>query len=1622
MKYRWISKYKQSQQLRRVVLFITGKLKIVVKKITILLRLTTNSPRIQERKLSLGKVKKTVKKVHYNVAKKPHDKLLSKSKRYLWWHTWQYKKLNHGHIHWAILTAWSLFVVFIAGSIVQPVSALSTWTQSDWSGGIGVSTTNQYSSASSIDASSSGQLSLSQSANSFTNESFNTNITGWKGSKNNHESTIKYSGAGSNKITAGGVSANLFYPYTADSSINANGSRFSTGDLNNDGIDDIVVNDITALYMPVYIGNGDGTLASPINLGTTATRSSTIADFNQDGWNDIAVARSSQANVLIYYNDGAGNFSTATTINGTHAATNVSIKSDDLNNDGYPDIVSHLGPRVTYMNNHNGTFTTTAYLSPSSNGFDSYNTIVDLNGDSLPEIVFVVGGVSCLVYIQINNGSGFEAATSHTLNNCAPSNNGVYTISSGDLNKDGYGDVVVSKRNGSGAPAGDGYKMSALFGSGSGTLTGQIDYASQPGTTLNTEAISTVVADFSGDGYPDIVQTHGSNRQFYFQNNGNGTFAANVELSIASGFASGLSLDINGDDRADFAILNTTNLKIHLYVNRTLGDAMTQHHNFGNVDYYQLRGYVYTTGDPVTSADAQLFVNGSTISTSYAATSTPGWYELTGKTQAVNRRVGYGIVAKQGKTVYVDDMKLYKYSSNGTLTSAIYDLGYGGDWGALTYTTSNANNTIVKIRSGNNSNLSDASGFAGCPAITSGTDLSGQNCITNNHRYIQYEITLNNDNGDTPVFGDILVQYDPWDTDPPDSNATNIVMKRNIGGDDVSLNGWTNGATPYFEWDAGSDNGGGSGIKGYCLYLGTDNAADPISTKGILGASPLDTDGACQFAVGSNNIDTASSGYIGSALTTSNSAYFLNVKAIDNANNIYSGSNAQYQFRFDNTPPTNPAFITAPSQFVASKDVTLTWPNSGGDSASDANSGIAGLQYKIGGTTWYGDNHSGAQDSTDLLANDGSYTTTNPPDHGNLAEGNNIVYFRTYDQAGNTSSASVTTVIKLNTTSPSSPQNVTAAPGTNTTNSFGFSWAIPNSFTGSASNLTYCYTINTLPTGVTCTYTAAGVTSLPSSAYATQPGENTFYVVAKDEAGNINYATAASATFTANTSAPGLPLDIDIADVSIKSTSSWKLALTWNRPTDVGAGIANYRVYRSIDNNNFSQVATTSGASYVDSSLNAVKYYYKVKACDSANNCGAFSATVGLVPTGKFTSPATLTVQPKVTGISTKKAIVTWGTDRDSDSKVSIGIKSGEYQPFQVASDNQRTDHRIELNNLTPGTTYFIKAIWTDEDGNTGYSSELSFKTELAPSTQEVLATRVTLNSALIRFTSVSAAKVVLQYGKSDNFGGAKEISTSLLKSTYDAEIIGLDDGTKYFYRINTYDSEGNEYVGSTVLIFTTPARPRITNLRFQPLEGEPTSTQQISWKTNVPTTSLIRYTQKGGVKQELSDSKLTTDHELVIKDLVDDSEYNLVAESRDADGNLAVSDAQILKTALDTRPPKISKFKVETSIRGSGSEARGQIVVSWQTDEPATSQVAYDQGSGLTKLNKRTSEDGALATEHIVIIADLATSRVYSVRPISKDKATNEVNGSTKSAIIEKPSDNVMTIVLNALKGVFGF
>ena len=502
---------------------------------------------------------------------------------------------------------------------------------------------------------------------------------------------------------------------------------------------------------------------------------------------------------------------------------------------------------------------------------------------------------------------------------------------------------------------------------------------------------------------------------------------------------------------------------------------------------------------------------------------------------------------------------------------------------------------------------------------------------------------------------------------------------------------------------------------------------------------------------------------------------------------------------------------------------------------------------------------------------------------------------------------------------------------------------------------------------------------------------------------------------------------MDVADVSVKATKSWKLALSWEEPESLGAGIEYYNIYHSTDGDNYSLESNATDISYVDTGLSQQLHYYKARACDSANNCGAFSSAVSLFPDGKFTEAPELTGGPSVSNITTKRVTIDWSTDRTSDSKVAYGKSSGDYYDEEPSNSTQITAHEIKLTSLDPGAKYYYKVKWTDEDGNTAASSEKTFSTEDAPTVQDVSTTRIGINDVTLEFTTKGATKAKIYYGTSTDYGGSREIATSTGEATYTIDIIGLQDGVKYYYQINTFDAEEDEYDG-TILNFETLPRPKISDVRIQQVRGTAQPTVLATWTTNTEVSSIVTYYPQdspGDARDEVN-VELTKDaHRMLIRGLLSQKNYSLIVKGRDKAGNEASSDTHTFTTETDTRPPVISELTTEGSnvatAGGSAQETTAQLIVSWNTDEAATSQVEFGEGTG-TSYSQRTQESSNATYNHLVVISGLTPSKVYHLRAISKDEAGNEASSIDTVTITPKATDSALSLVITNLREAFGF
>lgn len=916
----------------------------------------------------------------------------------------------------------------------------------------------------------------------------------------------------------------------------------------------------------------------------------------------------------------------------------------------------------------------------------------------------------------------------------------------------------------------------------------------------------------------------------------------------------------------------------------------------------------------------------------------------------------------------------------------------------LTYTTAtNASLTVYTSSSSDNSTWSDWSEASEIKNVETAYTYKINSQAA---RYLKVKFSLTSSDGVySGTISDYTINYYQDITQP--SNSTDLDSYNGASmSASLTTNTWYNHTGPYFDWpeaeaaNGASDGAGGSEVAGYYVYFGTDQDAN-ASISGTL---------------------TTNSNYTASSLT-SGTTYYLRLQTVDSAGN-YSAQNWQpFIYKFDNTAPTNPTTVTAdPPGYTATNNFTFSWSG-----ATDSASLVSEYCYKTGATG-----------ATETCTSEASAS-------GALAyqTGTNVFYVRAKDTAANYASEYANASFYYSSTAPGAPQNlrVTYPVGStsNTVNEFAFAWDAPSVYYGQQSGLRYYYSFNALPTANNVNDVGLSVTYLSQGSYATQKGTNTLYVVAQDEAGNIDYNIYASVTFTADTSAPGIVRNIDISDVSIKETSSWRLALSWDAPESTGSGVANYKVYRydapssatvsldcSSNFSSFSYIASTTQTSYVDTGLTQTRKYYCAKACDSTNECSAVSDTVNYYPDGKWRTAPTLTASPSAT-VKTKTAVITWSTNRTSNSFVKYSKTSGSYDE-ETGSSTQVTSHSVDLTGLDPGTTYYFKATWTDEDGNAGSSSEITFTTNPAPAVSTVKASNVGINSATITFTIANAIKATVEYGKTLTYGGTQSISTAKSESTYMVSLTNLLEGTAYNFRIKAEDDEANVYYSDNYTFETLPV-PKITTLKVQQVIGMPTATLRLLWTSNTSISSIITYYPSKFPERAKDYINLTLKktHEAIIKDLTDETEYTLIITGKDLVGNQAEYPAQKVKTATDFRPPLVENFNIETTITGVGDEARAKLVVSWDTDEPATTQVEYGQGT-TGAYSQTTQEDKALTSNHTVTITGLVPATIYHLRALSKDKAKNIARSEDTVIITPKSTKGALELVVENLSKSFGF
>lgn len=277
-----------------------------------------------------------------------------------------------------------------------------------------------------------------------------------------------------------------------------------------------------------------------------------IGDLNGDDSRDIAIANHNSSNVSVLLNNGNGTFGSKADYSTGNGAASVVIA--DFNGDNNLDLaVSNRNANTVsvLMNNGNGTFTAKVDYTTATTPWSVASG--DFNGDGKPDLATANANATSSVFI--NNGNGtFAAKVDYPL-----SNSGGNSIAVGDLNADGNADIVT----GNGVYTnGD---ISVLISKGDGTFYSHFDYES------GGYPVSVAIGDLNNDGKPDIATANyysgNPGKASVFINNGDGTFAQNIDYPITVGATSVAISDFNGDDLADMAFSVRTSSLIDVLTN-----------------------------------------------------------------------------------------------------------------------------------------------------------------------------------------------------------------------------------------------------------------------------------------------------------------------------------------------------------------------------------------------------------------------------------------------------------------------------------------------------------------------------------------------------------------------------------------------------------------------------------------------------------------------------------------------------------------------------------------------------------------------------------------------------------------------------------------------------------------------------------------------------------------------------------------------------------------------------------------------------------------------------------------------------------------------------------------------
>jgi chitodextrinase len=261
-----------------------------------------------------------------------------------------------------------------------------------------------------------------------------------------------------------------------------------------------------------------------------------------------------------------------------------------------------------------------------------------------------------------------------------------------------------------------------------------------------------------------------------------------------------------------------------------------------------------------------------------------------------------------------------------------------------------------------------------------------------------------------------------------------------------------------------------------------------------------------------------------------------------------------------------------------------------------------------------------------------------------------------------------------------------------------------------------------------------------------------------------------------------------------------------------------------------------------------------------------------------------------------------------------------------------------------------------------------------------------------ISYTTNLPASGTVEYGPSDAYEHGAIVDARLTRE-HSVRLVGLSPGVRYHYRVSAIDAAGHtvnsgDHAFATRSIDGTP--PVVGNLSVAAADTGAT----IRWETNEPTTGSLVYGQTDAYEAgAVTAPRPGLRHRVRLQGLNRGTEYRFRLVASDESGN-AAEVLHAFSTSVpggeraepnaptDVTPPVI--FNLRVMADGAGA------TVAWETDEPATSEVAF--GRSRAYGDGRVGQS-RLVREHRVRLCGVSPGVTYHYQVVATDRSGNDGN-----------------------------